>query len=436
MSVARAGGTRLYAIAGRGPFRETYMLFLSAVLFTNLCLLALYSSGGLSKVSDLPGLLATGTLFIAVLVRNEIFLNILYRVLVKCCCHARVPVAMKHAVTSSLLHIGGVHAGCAVASLIWLATGTLGLLLEKPEGRKHWALLPVLCGLIMLLGAMCMTAVSVVRNRHHNLFEFIHRFFGWSALLLLWTQLLLITSWAPQSVANGSQLSATGRISFALAAMIAALILAPWLTVRKVDVRTQVLSKSILELKFSGLSRPGMFGRISRHALADWHAFALVPGNGSSSHSMIISTVGDFTKELITNPAQKLYVRAIAFPGLPYCVLMYRRSIIIATGAGIAPYLSVLPLLPRGRHRLIWVGRAFEECFGKDFCDMVFAWPDLVLVDTTKLGRPDLAAVAVENCRSFEADVVFVGSNPEGTRQIVSGCRDLGIPAFGPSWDS
>jgi ferredoxin-NADP reductase len=115
---------------------------------------------------------------------------------------------------------------------------------------------------------------------------------------------------------------------------------------------------------------------------------------------------------------------------------MYQRSIIIATGAGMAPYLSLLPTLPRGRHRLIWVGRSFREYFGDKLYDMALQWPDLVLVDTTKSGRPDMTALAAEHYREFGADAVFVGSNPEGTKQVVSGCRALGIPAFGPSWDS
>jgi hypothetical protein len=303
--------------------------------------------------------------------------------------------------------------------------------------KNHWALFLVLSGIIMLLAIMCITAAPMVRSRYHNLFEFVHRFFGWCALLLMWMMLLPTTNWGPLSVASGSQLSATECIGFVLAGSIAALILAPWLTVRKVTVHARILSRSVIEIKFAGSSGPGMFGRISRHALADWHAFALVPGGrGTPSHSMVISAIGDFTRGLITGPPEKLYVRAIKFPGLPSCVLMYERSIIIATGAAMAPYLSVLPLLSRERHRLIWVGRAFRECFGEDFCDMVFAWPDLILIDTTKVGRPDLPVLAAENYRTFGADAVFVGSNPEGTRQIVSGCRELGIPAFGPSWDS
>jgi hypothetical protein len=416
----------------KSPFRGTYTALLAAALCINLCLLAGHISGDLFRIPDVPGFPASVNLFTAILVRNELFLNALYRVLIKCCSPVQIPVAIKHTVTSSLLHIGGIHAGCAAASLIWLSFGMLSLLSHDAAEKKQWALFLVLGGIIMLLAVMCITAAPMVRSRYHNFFEIVHRFFGWCALLLMWMMLLLATSWGPRSAASGSQLSAIECISFGLAVSIAGLILAPWLTVRKVTVHTQILSRSIIEIKFVGSSGPGMFGRISRHALGDWHAFALVPGGrGGSSHSMIISAIGDFTRELITGPPEKLYVRAIKFPGLPSCVLMYQRSIIIATGAGMAPYLSVLPVLSRERHRLIWVGRAFRECFGDDFCDMVFAWPDVVLIDTTKVGRPDLLALAAENYRSFGADAVFVGSNPEGTREIVSGCRELGIPAFG-----
>ncbi len=330
-----------HATTRRRPFRGTYTILLSAVLFINLCLLTGHISGDLFRIPELPGFLASVNLFTAVLVRNELFLNALYRVLIKCCSPAQIPVAIKHTVTSSLLHIGGIHAGCAAASLIWLSFGMFSSLSQDAADKKHWALFLLLSGIIMLLAIMCITAAPMVRSRYHDLFEFVHRFFGWCALLLMWMMLLLTTSWGPRSDGSGSQLSATECISFGLAASITALILAPWLTVRKVTVHTRIPSRSVIEIKFAGSSGPGMFGRISRHALADWHAFALVPGGrGAPSHSMVISGIGDFTRGLITGPPEKLYVRAIKFAGLPSCVLMYQRAIIIATGAGMAPYLA------------------------------------------------------------------------------------------------
>jgi hypothetical protein len=247
--------------------------------------------------------------------------------------------------------------------------------------------------------------------------------------LVLWGYAVLILDWSFDSPESG--------ITLGLTAAITALIVSPWLTVRKVRVRADVQSPSIVEIAFAGGSHPGMFGRISRRVLGDWHAFAVVSkGSKAASHSMMISGVGDFTKELISSPPSTLFVRRLKFPGLPFCVPMYRRSVIIATGAGMAPYLSLLSVLPRGGHRLIWVGRSFRECFGDKLYELALQWPDLVLVDTATSGRPDLTALAVEHYRSFGADAVFVGSNPEGTRQIVNGCRAVGIPAFGPSWDS
>jgi hypothetical protein len=151
---------------------------------------------------------------------------------------------------------------------------------------------------------------------------------------------------------------------------------------------------------------------------------------------MLISRAGDFTDELVNAPPSAVYVRRVSYPGLPCCVSLYRRSIIIASGAGMAPYVSILSGQPRGRHRLIWIGRSFRECFGDEFCDTIFRWPDLLLVDTANTGRPDLVSLAVDNYRSFQAGAVFIGSNPRGTSQILSGCHALGIPAFGPSWDS
>jgi hypothetical protein len=414
-----------------------YLALLSTALSINLCLLGRYFAWSPPEDDpSFPAFMATANIFAAILVRNEIFLNGLYRVLITLGCPLQVPVAIKNVITAGLLHIGGIHSGCALSSLIWLGAGILRLSLGSPAD-SHWALLPVVSAIAILIAVMCIAALPMIRDRYHDLFEYSHRFFGWSALLLLWVSVLLAIRSSPQAAEAGFLLSAINSLSFWLALLIAALVLSPWLTVRKVQVQARIPSEAIIEITLPGASGPGMFGRISRHRLGDWHAFALVSGrSGTISRTMIISGIGDFTKGLIAIPPIELYVRAVGFPGLPYCVLMYQRSIIIATGAGMAPYVSLLPVLPPGRHRLIWVGRAFREYFGDELCSAIFQWPNLILIDTATAGRPDMTALAVDNYRSFGADAVFVGSNPEGTRRIVSGCRRLDIPAFGPSWDS
>jgi hypothetical protein len=428
--------TRIPTVATRRDLSGTYAYLFATALLANLYVLGLYLVFNLFNDPDFPACLATVNIFVAILVRNELFLNGLYRVLIRTCSSSTVRLGVKNGVTSTLLHIGGIHAGCAVACVLWLVVGMLHP--ASTGGGESASLAPVLCGsMLLLLAIMCITALPVIRDRYHDLFEFTHRFLGWSSLLLLWGYALLSVNWSTEAAGSGLLVVTARNVSLWLTACLAALIVSPWLSVRKVRVEARLHSASIVEITFGGKTGPGMFGRISRRPLADWHAFAVVSGEGmAQSHMMVISGVGDFTRELIADPPTALYTRRLKFPGLPYCVPMYQRSIIIATGAGMAPYLSLLPILPRGRHRLIWVGRSFREYFGDRVYEMALQWPDLVLIDTARSGRPDMTALAVEHYRDFGAEAVFVGSNPEGTSQIVSGCRALDIPAFGPSWDS
>jgi hypothetical protein len=66
----------------------------------------------------------------------------------------------------------------------------------------------------------------------------------------------------------------------------------------------------------------------------------------------------------------------------------------------------------------------------------VLRWPNLTIWDTARTGRPDALQLVVRAYQDFNAEVVFVGCNPEATRQLVYGCSALGIPAFGPNRDS
>jgi hypothetical protein len=75
--------------------------------------------------------------------------------------------------------------------------------------------------------------------------------------------------------------------------------------------------------------------------------------------------------------------------------------------------------------------------YGDELVDQVeSAQPDAVIWDTTVRGKPDLVRLAHDAYRDFDAEAVFVVSNKAATWRIVHGMERLGIPAFGPIWDS
>ena len=117
--------------------------------------------------------------------------------------------------------------------------------------------------------------------------------------------------------------------------------------------------------------------------------------------------------------------------------MLYERVVYVATGSGIGPGARADPRrrastrgscgrrAARGRPTAT---RSWTRCEA--------AHPHALIWDTTERGKPDLLALARETCRDFGAEAVFVVSNQPTTRRIVHGLERLGIPAFGPIWDS
>src|SRR3954453_13243905 len=121
--------------------------------------------------------------------------------------------------------------------------------------------------------SICVLAIPTLRRKRHDLFEYSHRFVGWSALLTLWAFVLVTVNSPGEPLSLDSVLRSP---EFWLAVLTTGLIFSPWLTVRKDRVQSRALSSAVVEITFAGGSRPGSFGRISRHLLSDWHSFALV----------------------------------------------------------------------------------------------------------------------------------------------------------------
>ncbi|GJN18391.1 hypothetical protein PR202_gb05550 [Eleusine coracana subsp. coracana] len=128
-----------------------------------------------------------------------------------------------------------------------------------------------------------------------------------------------------------------------------------------------------------------------------------VTAHGGDTHAMLAGAVGDFTQGLISDPPSSLW------PG--------------------AAELS-----------LVWVAKGIEANYGDEMKAAVSRSDQLrgrVLVhDTAVMGRPNVADLAVGAAKKWGAEVVIVTSNPEGSRDVVTGCNMAGIPAFGPIWDS
>src|SRR4051794_23228012 len=92
------------AVTGNCPSR-TYLTLLSCTVLANA---VVFAFTGVSRGVDRFFWFALVNVVVAVLVRNELFLNCLYVVLVSSFRSPRLPVGMKNCVTSGLLYIGGI----------------------------------------------------------------------------------------------------------------------------------------------------------------------------------------------------------------------------------------------------------------------------------------------------------------------------------------
>ncbi len=183
----------------------------------------------------------------------------------------------------------------------------------------------------------------------------------------------------------------------------------------------------------SGLAAVG----ISRSPLREWHAFATVSTPGRSGYRLLVSRAGDWTSRFIDDPPSHLWLRGVPTRApIPAIEVMYRRVVYVVTGSGIGPVLGQI-LSPRVPGRLVWSTRSPRATYGDALVDEVLAaHPDAVIWDTTERGKPDLLRVAHDVCRDFAAEAVQVVSNKATTWSLVHGLERLGVPAFGPIWDS
>ena len=421
---------------GCGPLKHPrlmpYFRLIILVGLINVAVLVHHLDRGDWLISDGSALSALSTLTLlnftaAVVIRQQYVLNVLYGLAGRG--SPSWPLWIRWAV-SKVNQIGGIHAGGALAGTAWLCAFTCVATIahvREPAGVSVTTLVLAYC-LAALALVVVVCALPAVRSRAHNLFEVTHRFGGWTAVAVFWALTIHLE--------RGALLSSW---QIWVLALVTACIASPWLRLRRVPVKVERPSAHAVIVSFDyGVTPASTSGvGISRSPLREWHAFATVSTPGRTGYRLLISRAGDWTGNFIDDPPAHVWVRGIptAAP-MAKASLLYKRVVYLVTGSGIGPILGQILSAPVAG-KLVWSTRNPRATYGDDLVDEVeTAQPDAVIWDTTELGKPDLVQLAREACRDFDAEAVFVVSNKPTTFRVVHKLEQLGIPAFGPIWDS
>ena len=379
---------------------------------------------------------AAANLLGAILIRQENVINALYTI----CCWTPTswPLRIRRMI-AKLYHFGGVHSGCAVSSVAWFILYTALVTRDNLTGESNEpAILAITYILLILFLAICIFAVPKFRFFSHNSFEAVHRFAGWVGVGLFWVEILLVCN-AQSNISGAESLGiiAIKAPEFWLLLVITFFIILPWTRLRKVDAYPEVLSNHAVRIRFKYMKIGPVLGiRITHNPLKEWHAFATIPEADGSSFSLIVSDAGDWTRKQIQNPADKYWIRGVPITGVLRMAEVFKRVVLVTTGSGIGPCLSMLVSHPMSC-RILWSTPNPLQTYGESIIEGVAkADPDAMIINTRASGRPDMVALTYHLFLESKAEAVFVISNPSLTRKVVYGMESRGVPAYGPIWDS
>lgn len=364
-------------------------------------------------------------LTVAILIRQQYVVNGLFWLA------TRAPTSWPLSVRWTLgkvYHFGGIHTSAATIATLWflINLGQMTAALVSPGDSQQisivafamsWALAGVLIAIVW-------TALPFVRQKKHDRFERVHRWGGWSSLVLFWVTTLLTTPLWSWTVA-----------ALALATFSVAL---PWLRLKKVPVDIETPSSHVALASFDYGHTPfaGSSTALSRSPLKEWHSFANVPIPNEDGFKLTISRAGDWTGSLIDDRPAHVWVKGTCTAGVANIEVLFKKVVYIATGSGIGPCLPHL-FAAKVPASLVWATRNPVNTYGQGLVDQIMAaQPDALVWDTDANGKPDMVELAYQRVMATGAEAVICISNPKLTWQVVEGMEQRGVPAYGAIWDS
>lgn len=424
-----------------------YRWFLIPIVTVNIGVACWILNRGIQSQHYPLSYVATATaanLCASILIRSEPVINLLFTVF------SSVPTWMPlvvRRICANVYHIGGIHVGCAIAAVIWFMIFAVGTSIDltKDSDARTLSLAPTVLTYFILALLLSITALSqpTLRNKYHDSWESLHRFGGWTVLGLYWVLVGLST----KDLSRGSGLSTSEAYlrnpSIWLIAAATLAIIFPWLFLRRIPVRSEVLSSHAVRLHFDSEVAPGQGVRLAESPLSDWHGFATITnghGNNLNSngtgYSVIVSRAGDFTGRCIDTAPTHIWRRGIPTCGVLRIATLFKSVVVVATGSGIGPCLSIFPY-HQVAMRILWTAPNHEKTFGKCIVDDVRRRdPNAVIYNTRVSGKPDMSLLTYKLYKESGAEAVLVISNKRFTQQIVFDMEKRGIPAYGAIFDS
>jgi len=430
------------SIAGRitkHPALMHYHRLVFLVVFINLAVLSFGVNDGRWWSGDGIALGAIANLVlvnfsVAILIRQQYVVNLLFWIA------TRAPTSWPLAVRwhlAKVYHFGGLHSGCAVAATTWFAVFVASLTYHLAKGRPgvSTTMVALTFALLIVLVLIVAMAMPRFRARSHNSFEIMHRFGGWSALLLFWAQAMVFVNDQRGSQTFGKALVSSG--AFWMLIVLTISIALPWLRLRKVKVNVVRPSSHAVVAHFTHTTPfAGSSTAISRNPLLEWHSFANIPSPSRNGFRLIISRAGDWTGSFIDDMPSHVWVKGITTAGVANIETLFKRVVYVATGSGIGPVMPHL-LAKKVPIQLIWSTRNPRKTYGDELVNEILeACPDALIWDTDERGKPDLVKLAHGACKSFNAEAVICIANQKLTDQVVYGMESRGIPGYGAIWDS
>ena len=397
------------------------------------------------QLSDLA-IATASNITVNLLMRQEHVINFLFKV--ACSAPTWMPLLIRRN-CAKVFHIGGIHSSTGVAAVFWFAiltvAATIGL--AAPErtslGNANLAVVMIIYIILAVFVFILATAYPSFRAKRHDVFERTHRFGGWTILVLFWILTVLSADASRGSVPLSKTIIIDPTLYLLIISTVSVIL--PWLRLRKVPVRSEVLSSHAVRLHFSYTNTyPGTTIRIAERPLMEWHAFATVAKPGVDGFSVVVSNAGDWTKRQIGGTTERLWVRGIPACGVLTITPLFKRIVLMATGSGIGPCMPFL-LAKKVPMRVFWSTPNPEQTFGEEIIASVKgADPDAVIWNTREKGRPDMLKeawklVGESGMRSgggYEVEAVFIIANKQVTEMVVKGTEARGIAAYGAIFDS